>query len=164
MALPYVPSGLTVDIDYVLGCILVTWEVTDPSYTYTGATVSWSPATDSGSSAVVGSDRMFYNICDEESEEYSITVSLDDSGGNDETVTIDLTLDWTDTDELNTSGGTGDDRLYKMCDVCRHWFPKEKFRKFRGKWYCIPNECYLDIHDILRKEGKYGRNERKRLV
>lgn len=154
-------GGVNVTAAYVLGRILVEWTLENEGYLYTGAAVSWSPATDSGSSAVVGSDSMLYTIVDPETEVYTITVDVDGTTGED---TVDLDLDWTDTDELNTSGGTGDDRLYKMCDVCRHWFPKEKFRKFRGKWYCIPNECYLDIHDILRKEGKYGRNERKRLV
>jgi hypothetical protein len=39
-----------------------------------------------------------------------------------------------------------------ICTVCNQAFPESKIRKFRGKYYCIPNGDYKDIASILRME------------
>jgi len=39
-----------------------------------------------------------------------------------------------------------------ICTVCNQAFPESKIRKFRGKYYCIPNGDYKDIASILLQE------------
>jgi len=39
-----------------------------------------------------------------------------------------------------------------ICTVCNQAFPESKIRKFRGKYYCIPNGDYKDIAAILKLE------------
>ena len=44
-----------------------------------------------------------------------------------------------------------DERSF-ICTVCAQAFPEGKIRKFRGKYYCIPNGDYRDIASILKVE------------
>ena len=39
-----------------------------------------------------------------------------------------------------------------ICTICNQAFPESKIRKFRGKYYCIPNGDYKDIASILLTE------------
>ena len=39
-----------------------------------------------------------------------------------------------------------------ICTICAQAFPESKIRKFRGKYYCIPNGDYKDIAAILKLE------------
>ncbi len=40
-----------------------------------------------------------------------------------------------------------------ICTICNQPFPESKIRKFRGKYYCIPNGDYRDIAAILKLEA-----------
>ena len=39
-----------------------------------------------------------------------------------------------------------------ICTVCNQSFPERLIRKFRGKYYCVPNGDYKDIASILKTE------------
>ena len=39
-----------------------------------------------------------------------------------------------------------------ICTICAQAFPESKIRKFRGKYYCIPNGDFKDIASILLAE------------
>jgi len=39
-----------------------------------------------------------------------------------------------------------------ICTVCNQSFPEGMIRRFRGKYYCIPNGDYKDIASILKTE------------
>ena len=56
---------------------------------------------------------------------------------------------------LANQGNTPDAKLDErswICTVCNQSFPESKIRKFRGKYYCIPNGDYKDIGAILKLE------------
>ena len=57
---------------------------------------------------------------------------------------------------LANQGNVPDARLDErswICTVCNQSFPESKIRKFRGKYYCIPNGDYKDIASILKTES-----------
>lgn len=45
----------------------------------------------------------------------------------------------------------------EICYICGQPFETSKMRKFRGHYYCKPNECFRDIKGILARERGKGR-------
>ncbi len=56
---------------------------------------------------------------------------------------------------LANQGNPPDSKLGErswICTVCNQPFPESQIRRFRGKYYCIPNGDYKDIASILKTE------------
>ena len=56
---------------------------------------------------------------------------------------------------LANQGQTVDPKMNErswICTICNQAFPEHLIRKFRGKYYCIPNGDYKDIASILKTE------------
>ena len=51
----------------------------------------------------------------------------------------------------NTTGAKLGERSW-ICTICAQAFPEHLIRKFRGKYYCIPNGDFKDISAILKLE------------
>ena len=57
---------------------------------------------------------------------------------------------------LANQGNSPDAKLGErswICTICAQSFPESKIRKFRGKYYCIPNGDYKDMASQLKLEA-----------